>query len=73
MNNDNNNRSLLRHLPSVDKLLLQAEGLVGEYGRLLTTEALRHTLEQQRQLILSGGNGSVDADVLLSLAHGWLD
>lgn len=73
MNNDNNNRSLLRHLPSVDKLLLQAEGLVGEYGRLLTTEALRHTLDQQRQHILSGGNGSITASDLLGLAQAWLD
>jgi L-seryl-tRNA(Ser) seleniumtransferase len=73
MDNHPNARQLLRTLPSVDKLLLDAEGLVGEYGRLLTTEAIRHTLGQQRQAILTSGTGTVNTTILLDHAHDWLD
>ncbi len=40
----------LRSIPSVDKLLRQvaAEHLIGEYGRPLTLEAIRQTLEDAR-------------------------
>jgi L-seryl-tRNA(Ser) seleniumtransferase len=38
----------LRDLPSVDKLLSQADDLIAEYGRPLTTEIFREKLDQAR-------------------------
>jgi len=38
----------LRDLPSVDKLLSQADDLVAEYGRPLTTEIFREKLDEAR-------------------------
>jgi len=39
----------LRDLPSVDKLLAQADDLIADYGRPLTTEAFREVLDTARQ------------------------
>ncbi|MCP5101704.1 MAG: hypothetical protein GY943_39685, partial [Chloroflexi bacterium] len=49
-------QTLLRTLPSVDRLLQLAleKGVVGVYGRSLTINALRHTIETHRTIILSG-------------------
>jgi hypothetical protein len=49
---------MLRELPSIDRLLkLPAViEMVAEYGRSLTLEALRHTLEIVRADILNGAN-----------------
>ena len=38
----------LRDLPSVESLLQRAEALLGEYGRPLTLDALRQTLDEAR-------------------------
>ena len=38
----------LRDLPSVDQLLQHADDLIGEYGRPLTLDALRQTLDETR-------------------------
>ena len=38
----------LRSLPSVDKLLADAAALIDVYGRPLTTEAIRFTLDAAR-------------------------
>jgi L-seryl-tRNA(Ser) seleniumtransferase len=57
-------QTLLRELPSVDRLMQRADewGLVGEYGRLLTLEALRHTLDSHRSTILNGDTTDLFAD-----------
>ena len=49
-------QQILRELPSVDHLLQTpvAVDLIAEFGRALTVEALRHTLDEQRSAILSG-------------------
>lgn len=67
---------MLRDLPSIDKLLrLPAAAELSEaYGRTLTLEALRHTLEAQRSAILGGQASFVPANaVLLDAARGWLE
>jgi L-seryl-tRNA(Ser) seleniumtransferase len=50
----------LRDLPSVEKLLARADDLVAAYGRPLTTETLRETLERVRARLRSG-NGALAA------------
>ncbi len=58
---------LLRELPSIDKLLGLpiTIDLAEEYGRSLTLEALRASLEETRQAILAGENGQIPATALL--------
>ncbi|MBI4927054.1 MAG: L-seryl-tRNA(Sec) selenium transferase, partial [Anaerolineae bacterium] len=61
----------LRHLPSVDQLLQteSARSLIGQYGRSLTVEALRSSLEKARmELRQAGKSSSVDSEALLDQA-----
>lgn len=73
-------QQLLRELPAIEPLLHLpvALELVQQYGRSLTLEALRHSLNNQRQMILNGqGNGSLPVllieDVILAGATAWLE
>ncbi|MCB8946346.1 MAG: L-seryl-tRNA(Sec) selenium transferase [Ardenticatenaceae bacterium] len=68
-------QTLLRELPAVDKLLrlpVTVE-VMGRYGRLLTTEALRHTLDQTRSQILAGAAYVPAPAMLVDAAAQWLD
>ncbi|PWH12322.1 MAG: L-seryl-tRNA(Sec) selenium transferase [Anaerolineae bacterium] len=55
----------LRNLPSVDALLLQSSALLASYGRPLTLQALRKTLEMARTHVRNGGEVP-STEVLLS-------
>lgn len=68
-------QNLLRELPSVDKLLQLpvTVDVMGRYGRTLTTEALRHTLDQTRHHILAGAIYVPAPAMLVDSAHEWLD
>jgi L-seryl-tRNA(Ser) seleniumtransferase len=70
-----NVQNLLRELPSVDNLLrLPATvDVMGQYGRSLTTEALRHTLDQTRHHILAGAEYVPAPAMLVDAAHEWLN
>jgi L-seryl-tRNA(Ser) seleniumtransferase len=57
----------LRDLPSVDRLLAQAGDLIAEYGRPLTTDALRAALEAARADLRQGENGAAQAPAILDL------
>ena len=59
----------LRDLPSVDQLLAQAEALLAAYGRPLTTDALRDTLEAAREEIRAGAAAPSAADLLQRAAQ----
>jgi L-seryl-tRNA(Ser) seleniumtransferase len=48
----------LRDLPSVDKLLTQAGGLIADYGRPLTTEIFREVLDEARANFRPSPRGS---------------
>jgi L-seryl-tRNA(Ser) seleniumtransferase len=48
-----------RDLPSVDRLLAEAEAEVATHGRALTTEALRDVLAGARARLLADGDGAV--------------
>ena len=62
----------LRNLPSIDRLLQSAEGMVSDFGREITTQALRDTLDRVRQQVKDGG--AVPAtDELLALSREQLD
>jgi L-seryl-tRNA(Ser) seleniumtransferase len=70
-------QDLLRNLPSVDQLLQMelTQALLRVYGRSLTTQALRHSLDQTRQTILNENGGSrpaSDNDFIQS-AQTWLE
>ncbi|MCB9422142.1 MAG: L-seryl-tRNA(Sec) selenium transferase [Ardenticatenaceae bacterium] len=70
-------QSLLRNLPSIDQLLqlLPTQQLLVVYGRSLTIEALRHTLDRARQTILKGSDTTrlvTDEDFIES-AQAWLE
>ncbi len=60
----------LRRLPGIDRLLTQDETqtLINQYGRLLTTDALRAVLEQARQTIRAGGDVPGPADLMTRAA-----
>jgi L-seryl-tRNA(Ser) seleniumtransferase len=66
---------VLRNLPSVDKLLNLSESLILEFGRALTTDALRATLDETRaRLQKDGGEVPETASLLAraaSLLHTW--
>lgn len=71
-------KSALRSLPSVDRLL-QTEigaGLIQMYGRALTVDALRETLEEARAEVRKGEQVSPDETMLLASTRqkleGWL-
>ncbi len=59
----------LRDLPSVDQLLAQAEALLAAYGRPLTTDALRETLEAAREEIRAGAAAPASTDLLQRAAQ----
>ncbi len=64
-------RTLLRNLPSVDRLLAHPEAvrLIGSYGRSLTVEALRTALDAAREALLAGAQVVPDDDRLISAAR----
>ncbi|NKQ36945.1 MAG: L-seryl-tRNA(Sec) selenium transferase, partial [Chloroflexi bacterium] len=67
---------MLRSLPSVDKLLQSTavSPLLAEYGRNLTVEALRQSLEQTRATILSGALAeTVTDEMVVAAAVTWLN
>lgn len=70
-------QNLLRNLPSVDQLLQMelTQALLAVYGRSLTTEALRHSLDQTRQTILNENGSSRPAlnDDFIQSAQAWLE
>ncbi len=61
------NQTLLRNLPSVDSLLQEPEiqPLLDEFGRSLTVDALRTTLDKARQQLLSGSTAQVPSAAAL--------
>jgi L-seryl-tRNA(Ser) seleniumtransferase len=65
----------LRQLPSVDRLLQEADALVSAFGRSLTVQALRASLDDARSAIRKG-NPPPDERKLLaqseSTLHSWL-
>ncbi len=67
-------QKLLRELPSVDRLLKLPVviELVAEYGRTLTVEALRHTLETNRAAILNGASYVPMNAMLAEATREWL-
>ena len=62
---------MLRNLPSVDKLLKtpEAESFTEQFGRVLTTEAIRDTLENVRSAIQNKQASAPDQGALLDLVH----
>ena len=52
----------LRDLPSVEKLLQQADSLIEEYGRPLTLDAFRTVLEEIRTRFKSKPEAGLPAD-----------
>lgn len=58
----------LRGVPSVDQLLQtrQADDLIADFGRGLTLEAIRTTLDSYRQTLKNGAKSPLDLDNLLS-------
>ena len=60
-------QQLLRELPSVDRLLRLpvTVDLMAEYGRSLTLELLRTTLETMRQSVLNGTSSAIPANAML--------
>ena len=53
------NQEQFRQLPSVDNLLKADEAieLIGQFGRTLTVEAMRSTLEECRKAVSATGSG----------------
>lgn len=58
----------LRDLPSVEKLLAQAEALIAEYGHPLTTDVLRETLDRTRVELRNNGTPVPAPDALIARA-----
>jgi L-seryl-tRNA(Ser) seleniumtransferase len=58
----------LRSLPSVDSLLQldTTQALIAEFGRQLTLDAIRASLDEARQTIRSGATGPSPGDILAS-------
>jgi L-seryl-tRNA(Ser) seleniumtransferase len=54
----------LRHLPSVDKLLIQASPLIETYGRSLTVDAIRSVLDEARSSTRAGGTPPDQSELL---------
>jgi L-seryl-tRNA(Ser) seleniumtransferase len=67
-------QALLRELPSIDRLLKLPVviELAAEYGRSLTLEALRHTLEAVRADIFNGATYVPMNAMLAQSAREWL-
>jgi L-seryl-tRNA(Ser) seleniumtransferase len=68
-------QQLLRSLPSIDQLLQTntTQALLAAYGRTLTTEALRQSLEQTRQMILANNGRVTNDEHLIQTAQRWLE
>lgn len=68
-------QALLRELPSVDRLLRLPVtiDLITDYGRSLTLEALRTTLEEQRTAVLNGVSYLPMSAMLVQAAREWLE
>ncbi len=69
-------QTLLRELPSVDRLLKTAVAadLMSVYGRSLTVESLRQRLDTARQHILSGQTKDIPTNaILVDEARLWLE
>ncbi len=68
-------QNYLRNLPSIDHLLQMGptQKLLAVYGRSLTTEALRHTLDQTRQTILNQNGVPVHDEDFIQSAQAWLE
>ena len=63
----------LRDLPSVEQLLKNADSLIHEFGRPLTLDALRQTLEDARARFKVGPEaGLPDLDAILAQAQAYL-
>ena len=63
----------LRDLPSVEQLLKNADNLIHEFGRPLTLDALRQTLEDARARFKVGPEaGLPDLDAILAQAQAYL-
>ena len=62
---------LLRQLPSIDKLLRMpiVVELIADYGRFLTLEALRITIDEQRTAVLNGATTLPTNDLLAQTAR----
>ncbi len=60
---------MLRQLPSVDKLLIEASGLVEQEGRERVINALRQSLDAARDAIRAGGDLPSSVKSSLQLAH----
>ena len=74
--NNEKTQSLLRELPSVDRLLNTAVAvdMMLAYGRNLTLESVRHSLEAARSAILSGQASYAPMNaVLVDNARLWLE
>jgi L-seryl-tRNA(Ser) seleniumtransferase len=54
----------LRQLPSVDKLLAEANGLIEQEGRERVTHALRQALDAAREGIRAGGDSPSSSDII---------
>ncbi|MDX2139605.1 MAG: L-seryl-tRNA(Sec) selenium transferase [Chloroflexota bacterium] len=66
--------NLLRALPAIDTLL-QSEGtaaLIARYGRGMTLDALRATLDEVRGRLRAGDAAATDASAILDSAAAWL-
>ena len=65
----------LRHVPSVDSLLQSTGGqtLIAHYGHDATRDAIRQTLDNTRQAILSGHDAPLTAEQLLESAQQHLE
>lgn len=64
-------KTLLRNLPSVDRLLAHPEAvrLIDSYGRSLTVEALRAALDAAREAVLGGAQAVPDDNQLIGAAQ----
>ncbi|MCL4871356.1 MAG: L-seryl-tRNA(Sec) selenium transferase [Anaerolineae bacterium] len=67
-------QTLLRQLPSVDKLLHldAAAPLISQYSRPLVTKAVRHTLAETRARLQNGAAAFPGSEQLLQDAAAWL-
>jgi L-seryl-tRNA(Ser) seleniumtransferase len=68
-------QALLRELPSMDRLLRLPVtiDLMAEYGRSLTLEALRATLDEQRTAVLAGAAYLPMTALMVQAAREWLE
>lgn len=76
MATNHDKKALLQKLPSVDRMLQMPPiiDLSGQYGRSLTTEAIRTILEERRQALLSGAATDTPAPAILAQeTRAWLE